>query len=103
MEEYESRWVETYTGMVVDIWTASALSATLILRNIWGPCLEINDPNAGEIPSGEAFALVPGASEEVGLSELPSEVCFFFLPIIRDGRRWILDSRVLCCITDVSV
>ena len=87
----------TYTGMVVDICTASAVSATLILKNIWGPCPEINDPNAGEIPSGDAVALVPVASEELALSKLPSGPCFFFLPMIRDGLRWILDSSVLFC------
>ena len=87
----------TYTGMVVEICTASAVSATLILKNIWGPCPEINDPNAGEIPSGDAVALVPGASEELALSKLPSGPCFFFLPMIRDGLRWILDSSVLFC------
>ena len=86
----------TYTGMVVDMCTASAVSATLILKNIWGPRPDSNDPKAGDIPNGDAVVLVPGASEEPALSKLPSGP-FFFLPMIRDGRRWILDSSVLFC------
>ena len=82
---------------------ASAVFSTPILRNIWGPGLDTNDPNAGEIPNGEVVALVPAASEEVTASVLPSEPCLFFLPMIRDGRRWILDSSVLCCWTSVEV
>jgi len=85
--------------MVVDICTASAVSATLILKNIWGPCPDINDPKAGDIPNGDAVALVPSAREEPTLSKPPSEACFFFFPMIRDGRRWILDSSVLFCWT----
>lgn len=88
---------EAYTGMVVDMCTASAVSATLILKNIWGPWVDINDPITGDIPNDEVVALVPGASDDSTRSVLLSGTCFFFLPMIRDGRRWILNSSALFC------
>jgi len=51
-----------YTGIVVEMCTASAVSATLILRNIWGPWLDDgpSDVDKGTEPKVEPNTALPG-------------------------------------------
>ena len=87
-------YIPADTGMVVDIWTVSVVSATRILRKIWGPWLEEGpreEDNIGVVPN---IALVLGPETEGGRRPPPtvSASCFFRDLVVRDGRRWILLS-----------
>lgn len=77
----------TYTGMVVDICTASAVSATLILRYIWGPWLDEgpNDVDSGTEPSVDpnTALLGPAAGSRLALG---TDSFSAFL-VILDGSR----------------
>jgi hypothetical protein len=90
----------THTGIVVEMWTSSAVAATLILKKIWGPWLEegpSDDDNIGVVPNN---ALVLGPAPE-GCASPPTVSVSVFLEevIVLDGRLWIFASSCLFCDT----
>lgn len=78
--------------MVVDIWTASAESATRIRKNNWGPWLEEGPKEDDKIGVVANIALVgPETDGNVKPPGSP-ESCFFGAAITLEGRRCILVS-----------
>ena len=90
--------------MVVEMCTASAVSATRMRRNIWGPWLDEGprDMERGAEPSMEPRLLLMARDTVVGtVRVLAAGVgrSGFLAIVVRDGRRWILPSRIWFCWT----
>jgi hypothetical protein len=88
-----------YTGIVVETCTASAVSATLIRRNINGPRAEDGPKGDSETETKvDAVGRLDDRPEVLGtVRVLPLAVAAagFFAVIVLDGRRCILLSRIL--------
>lgn len=90
----------TYTGIVVDIWTASAVSATRMRRNSCGPWLDEGpneDDRTGVVPN---IALAGPETEGSTKPPAGAASCFFGAAMTREGRRSILLSNCRFCCTE---
>jgi hypothetical protein len=84
--------------MVVDIWAASAVSATRMRRNICGPWLDEGpkeDDRIGVVPN-MALAGPEGSTKP----PIGPDSCFFNAAITLEGRRCILLSNCSFCCTE---